>query len=239
MTKNIKFIAKNEYGWNVCEKPFPAFQAIPDWWKNLPAYNSSREDNEEKTLIVKSGNSNAGPKKCVPMLDAITSGYIIPLWADVQVLQEKETINITWRVSEDVFQFHGGHSNMIEKPVGYSSQVFKFLNTWRIVTPPGYSILVTQPFGYRNTPFQAIPAIIDTDKSTTEILPPMWIKEDFEGIIEKGTPLVQIIPFKRDNWESEFSYMNKDQYRYLEDRNFGSYIKNHYTRKVWQKKKYK
>jgi hypothetical protein len=67
----------------------------------------------------------------------------------------------------------------------------------------------------------------------------MWIREGFEGIIEKGTPLVQITPFKRDNWESEFSYMNENEYKYLEDRNFNSYLKNHYVRKVWQKKKYK
>ena len=237
--KNIKFIAKNQYGWEVCDKPFPASEAIPDWWKALPAYTPSEENPNGTKMIIESGHSNAGAKKCIPMLDAITSGYIIPLWADVQARQENGSTKLSWRVSNDVFQVHGVYSSMVDTPLGYDPQVLKFINTWRIVTPPGYSVLITQPFGYRNTPFQAIPAIIDTDTSTTEILPPMWIREGFEGIIEKGTPLVQITPFKRDNWESEFSYMNENEYRYLEDRNFNSYLKNHYVRKVWQKKKYK
>ena len=238
MSKNIKFIAKDKYGWEVCEKPFPASQAIPDWWRDLTPFRPSADNPDGKKMIVENGFSNAGPKKCVPMLDAMTSGYIIPLWSDVQVRQIDGKPYITWRVKRDVFSLHGQMAEKVERPDGYSSDVFKFLNTWRVQTPPGYSILVTQPFGYRKTPFHAIPAVIDTDEATLELLPPIWIKEGFEGVIEKGTPMVQITPFRRENWKADFSFMDDNEYTHLEDRNFGSNLVNHYARKVWAKKKY-
>jgi hypothetical protein len=238
LSNKIKFIASDEYGWEVCPKPFPASDAIPDWWRAMPPFQPSINNPDGKKMIIENGSSNASPKKCVPMLDAMTSGYIIPLWADVQVRQVHGKPYITWRVKREVFTLHGAMAEKVERPEGYSSDVLKFLNPWRVETSPGYSILVTQPFGYRKTPLQAIPAVIDSDKSTLELLPPMWIKEGFEGIIEKGTPMVQITPFKRENWKAEYSFMPENHYNYLEDRNFSSNLVNHYARKVWAKKKY-
>ena len=98
--------------------------------------------------------------------------------------------------------------------------------------------MVTQPFGYRQTGVQAVPALIDTDKSSLEILPPVWFANDFEGILEKGTPMVQVIPFKRSDWKAEYSYLKNDQYRKIEDKNFNSTIINHYLKNVWSKKTY-
>jgi hypothetical protein len=107
------------------------------------------------------------------------------------------------------------------------------------VTPKGYSCLFLPPVGYRTTPLQAVPAVIDTDKSTLEVLPPMWIKEDFEGVIEKGTPLVQVIPFKRTNWKSEFEVKKENKHKYSNDKNFFGTLVNHYVKNYWSKKTYK
>jgi hypothetical protein len=238
MKQVIKFEAKDEYGWEVTERPYPATQAIPEWWKAMTPYTKSEDNPKGNKLIVRNFASNAGPKKCVPMLDAITSGYIIPLWADVQVQNVGEEKSITWRVTQNVFEEHGIQAREVQTPIGYNPQVFKFINKWRIITPKGYSCLITQPFGYRQTGVQAIPAVIDTDKNSLEILPPVWFANDFEGILEKGTPIIQVIPFKRSDWKAEYSYLKDDQYRRLEDKNFGGTIINHYMKKVWSKKTY-
>jgi hypothetical protein len=88
-------------------------------------------------------------------------------------------------------------------------------------------------------PLYAIPAIIDSDKSQLEIIPPMWIKEGFEGVIEAGTPLIQLTPFKRDNWKTEFNYLKNGEYEKLEDKNFNKNLINNYVRNHWSKKSYK
>jgi len=238
MKQIIKFEAKDEYGWEVADRPYPASQAVPDWWKAMTPYSKSKDNPKGTKLIVQGLTSNAGPKKCVPMLDAITSGYIIPLWSDVQIKNEDLSKLITWRINQPVFEQHGFQANEVETPLGFNSQVFKFMNKWRIITPKGYSCLITQPFGYRQTGVQAIPAVIDTDKNNLEILPPVWFTNDFEGILEKGTPMVQVIPFKRSNWAAEYSYLKDGEYQKLEDKNFGSTIVNHYMKNIWSKKTY-
>lgn len=240
MTQKIKWIARDEYAWEVAERPFPISQSLPDWWKNMTPYHVEPKNPEGKKLFIRDLDSNATFKKCTPMLDALITGYAIPLWADVQVRQSPEEIpSIFWKVRRDVFQLHGVSSDMVPPPPGYTNTVVKFMNLWIPKTPPGYSTLVTSPFGYRDGAFLAIPAIVDTDVSTLEVLCPMWIKSGFEGIVEKGTPLVQMIPFKRDDWNSEFSYLKNGEYDLREDKNFRGTIVNHYVKNHWKKKGFK
>ena len=246
MTNIIKFTAKDEYGWEVQNRPVPASSLVPQWWKEMTPYDVSSENLDGKKLIIENRMANATFKKCTPMLDALVSGYIITLWADVQIKQEKGLDNkfyprITWRVNypNGIFQQHGSSSQLIPPSIGYSNIVFKYLNTWIPHTPSGYSVLVTAPFGYKDLPFYAIPAIIDSDKSQLEVVPPMWIKEGFEGIVEAGTPLIQITPFKRENWKSEFDYLKNGEYEKIEDKNFNKNLINNYVRNHWSKKSYK
>jgi hypothetical protein len=239
MTKKIEFVAMNKFDYDIQLKPYPASKNIPDWWRDELPYDVTEENPTGKKIIVDIGSSNATFKKCTPMLDAITSGYIVPLWADAQVRWTEEGPRITWRTKRNIFQQHGDSSSRVQPPIGYSNYVFKYLNTWIPKTPKGYSVLVTSPFGHRNLPFQSIPAIIDSDRSTLDIVVPMWLKEGFEGIIEKGTPMFQVTPFKRENWESEFSYLEDGEFDKIQERNFNSTIVSHYIKNVWSKKGYK
>ena len=67
----------------------------------------------------------------------------------------------------------------------------------------------------------------------------MFLKEGFEGIIEKGTPMFQIIPFKRNNWESKFSFLEDGQDLINFDRDVRATIVNNYVKNFWEKKSYK
>ena len=242
MTNQIKFIARDPYGWQVYPKPFPASMALPDWWRNETPYKIEANNPTGKKLIVENLASNTTFKKCTPMLDVLTAGYIISLYTDIQVRWTNNGPLITWRVqSSNVFTPHGPEAKVprLEHPTGYSEYVFKYNNTWIPKTPKGYSVLVTAPFGYRQLPFYAIPAIIDSDKSNLELVPPMWVKEGFEGIVEKGTPMFQVIPFKRENWTMDCSSYEENEYNLLTERGFNSTIVNNYIKNVWSKKSFK
>jgi hypothetical protein len=67
----------------------------------------------------------------------------------------------------------------------------------------------------------------------------MYLKNNFEGIVEKGTPMFQIIPFKRNNWKSSFSFLEDGQFSINRDRDISSTIANNYVKNFWQKKSYK
>ena len=82
-------------------------------------------------------------------------------------------------------------------------------------------------------------ALIDYDKTTHALFPPMFLKEGFEGIVEKGTPMFQVIPFKRNNWKSKFSFLEEGQITINMNRDVKSTIVNNYVKNFWEKKSYK
>jgi hypothetical protein len=242
MSKNINFRARSKTDFEVQLKPYPAVKKLPKWFLDMDPYadKSNQSTPDDGKLHFRSRNANATFKKCVPLLDGMSAGYIVPLWADVMVEQENGIPLIYWKTYQDVLSIHGESSRNIVPPPGYQNIVYKYNNCWIPQTPKGYSCLITSPIGHHDVPLKAIPAIVDTDRSTLELVFPMWVKEGFEGIIEKGTPLIQIIPFKRDDWESTFDYYEDNEYyTKIEERNFngtmiGHYLKNHHSKKKFK-----
>lgn len=233
MSKKIKFIYTSEYAWNTVERVRPASSYIPEWHRKLPSYLGGE-------LKLSNRISNATPKKCVPMLDSIRSGYIVPLWSDILIEEnDDDQINISWRVSKDVFQSHGDLSDMIPSPDEYYPIAFKYVSYLTVETPRGYSILITPPMGHYDLPFMPISAVVDSDRPTVDLAFPLWIKRGSAGIVERGTPVVQITPFKRENWKSEFDYISENRFEQQLDKYFNATIKNNYFKNTWSKKEYR
>ena len=241
MSKNINFRAKSKDEFETQPKPYPAVKQLPKWFLDMDPYSDKSFDfPSDKKLHFRNRTANATFKKCVPLLDGMSAGYIIPLWADVMIEQQNGFPEIFWKTQADIFEIHGESSRRIPAPTGYDQVVYKYLNCWIPQTPKGYSCLIIPPLGYNDLAFKAVPAVVDTDKSTLELVFPMWIKTSFEGVVEKGTPIVQIIPFKRDDWNSTFDYYENGEYKsIIEERNFNSTMVGHYLKNHHSKKKFK
>lgn len=241
MSKNINFRARSKNEFEVQPKPYPAVKRLPKWFLDMEPYGKFDGYPLDGKLHVRNRIANATFKKCVPLLDGMSAGYIIDLWADVIIENENEfgVPYIFWKTQNHIFEPHGDVSEMTSPP-GYSSLVFKYNNCWIPQTPKGYSCLITSPFGYSDLPFKAVPAIVDTDKSKFELVFPMWMKEGLSGVVEKGTPMIQIIPFKRDDWNSTFDYYeNGEYYNVIQEKSFNSTIVGHYLKNSHSKKKFK
>jgi hypothetical protein len=242
MSKIINFRARSKTEFEIQTKPYPAVKSLPKWFLDADPYehHPTGDAPNDGKVHVRNSVSNATFKKCPPLLDGMSSGYIIPLWADVEISNNGNGPFINWKTTHHIFEIHGSNTQKIQAPIGYSPQVFKYNNCWIPQTPKGYSCIVTSPFGYNDLPFKAVPAVIDTDRSTLELIFPVWVKDNFSGIVEKGTPIAQIIPFKRDDWESTFDYYEDDEYRnIIAEKNFNSTIVGHYIKNHWSKKKFK
>lgn len=204
-------------------QPEPASKAIPQWWKDLPHYLWGKNEFSMQAYLkdkrsehpTGTGVPNVGIKRCLPVLDGLTAGYIIKSHCDIEfayregidrsVAQEPFFSSSIWPVSRwSKDQFSG-----YDIPEGYSDQVYKWSGNWIIKTPPGYSTLFVHPVGYNSLPFKTLTGIVDTDKLETDVNPPFIIKKDFQGIIEAETPIVQIIPFKREEWEMEITEVSE------------------------------
>lgn len=240
MSKNINFRAMSKADFDVQLKPYPAVKKLPDWFMNAKPHVNLPGLPQDNKLHFRNGVSNSTFKKCTPMLDSLSAGYIIPLWADVMIEQNGQGSEVYWKTNMNIFQLHSQSSRDIPAPPGYEQVVYNYLNCWIPQTPKGYSCLIIPPLGYNDSPFKAIPAIVDTDKSTFELVFPMWIKTGFEGIVEKGAPMVQIIPFKRDDWTSTFDYYEDGEYyNVVKEKNFNSTMVGHYLKNYHSKKRFK
>jgi len=240
MSKNINFRARSKTEFEVQLKPYPAVKQLPQWFLNSKPYADIPGWPNDGKLHLRNREANITFKKCIPLLDSLSAGYIIPLWADVMVEQDNNIPLLYWKTHAQIFEIHGPSSREIPAPAGYDQVVYKYLNCWIPQTPKGYSCLIVSPLGHKDLVFEAVPAIVDTDRSTLELVFPMWVKTGFEGIVEKGTPMVQIIPFKRDDWTSTFDYYeNGEYYNVIEAKNFNGTMVGHYLKNYHSKKKFK
>ena len=66
---------------------------------------------------------------------------------------------------------------------------------------------------------------------------PFFLKAGFTGIIPKGTPIAQLIPFKREDWKLEETTGLKKEGE-IEGYNSLSVISGWYKKNRWRKKTY-
>jgi hypothetical protein len=241
LNNKIKFYPVSTEAGELIEPPTPAYKHnIPDWFRNLPKYAFG----SSKFFYNKGPNLTA--KSCLPLVDAFTSGYTINLHCDIQVKKENGNIVFTWAyrqngVPEPVGQRNTNKDAMVcgwDDIYGYEDLNFNWFPSWSIKTPPGYSCIFTHPINRVDLPFYTLGGVIDTDGWGDAGNHPFLLKKDWEGIIPKGTPIIQVIPFKRQDWSSDADKdMTKEYNKKIAQKN--SYLKDYYKKFVWSSKSYK
>jgi hypothetical protein len=178
-------------------EPKPASKFIPDWYKNLDSYMNG------KKVPTGDGNSAATAKRCMPIFDVINAGYIIVSPADVYVSQRDGQAYFEWS-NFGLIQFHP-KEQAPDHPYRKGAEAFpKWINHWSIKTPKGYSTMFIPPV-HRESVFSILPGIVDTDTYTAPVNFPFVLNDPkFEGLIPAGTPIAQVIPIKRDEWQMSF-----------------------------------
>jgi hypothetical protein len=198
----VEFIATSKLDSIRMNRPIPASKSLPEWYAKQEAFVGG------KKVIQDSGVYNHTIKKCMPVFDVMSAGYIFQTICEYNVDKDGGNTNIQW--SMDDFTAIESHSRgqwdalPIDEDLWCTDAAFKFINPWIMRTPKGYSTLFTMPHHQYDLPFYTFPAVVDTDKHPIAVNFPFLIKKDFEGIIPSGTPFIQAIPFKRDDWKAEF-----------------------------------
>ena len=247
MTKKIEFILPNQTtesrSVGLEYSPQPATKFIPEEYKNLPSYEG---DDLRKPTV----------KKCIPFLDAMTNGYIIPFFQEYLITVDYE--NQKWSFEASASPYWNETTPKIHEPQQLPKNyqetnlpAGKFANKWIIKTPPGYSCLFVHPMNTPKTDFEIISGIIDTDIYDEAVLFPFYFRRN-ENVfqnnnnrkreqihIKLGTPMVQIIPFKRENWKSKSRMKSKKDTTTWRNNWAGLYpMFDIYKKLYWHKKHY-
>lgn len=249
LSKEIEFSCPEEYFYQKEDYPIPSTLNIPEWFKK-----------------IKSEKDNLTIKGCMPFLDTLKAGYLLKMPQDMNIShnvpnpEKNNQLDSFQKASlkgfAPILESMGLNINTERLQAHPNSQLegcplnkknsnlpfHKILNPWVIKTPPGYSCLFVPPLNNSDDRFSILPGIVDTDTFSNEINFPIVLNGDKypsqDLFIEKGTPYVQVIPFKRDNWVMKTT-PSKRKTNILNSVFYALTYWNRYKNKFWIKKTWK
>ncbi len=245
--KKINFVASSKEIQKIVPMPKPAKFYLPNWYKESGSFFDNKNNLYTNNLFFEEpGIPSITVKTCIPFLDILTFGYIQETWCDIFI--ERKNNEILFHYSLDVDKENPIISvrpiDIISKmpvPSGFDKSIFfHWSRVWNPVLPKGYSALITHPFNRDDLPFKCASGIIDSDRYFSSGKVGFFIKENFSGLIPKGTPMYQIIPFKKESWKiSNVFFKNKilqkinDQRYKTRSVFYGGYKKNYWNKKTF------
>lgn len=148
---------------------------------------------EFKRIPSRSENNTMTVKHCMPMVEHLSSGYALRLQTRM-IVNRKD--------------YAHPHEQLPLEMYGRKNDYLKFYNNWIVKTPEGYSSMFYSVFGEER--FKIFSGIVATDKYSTPVLLPAVRLKDEDFVLEEGTPIAIVFPFKRENWSSEIVEYNSE-----------------------------
>ena len=236
----IDFIASDRLTELTVPSPVPVAQDIPDWYKENPRFFGEKNNPEFMNGKV----INNSLKACIPFYDAITSGYIQKTWCDIHLNFDYKNGNLM------DFQYNYSKKPEIishrDSPVSLKTfdDIHRVEFVWKIpwlpILPKGWSALFVHPLNRIDLPFISLSGLIDSDKFFHSGYGnyPFYVKKGFNNrIIPAGTPMYQIIPIKRESWNSKIKIISDDQRTINLSKNLTHFFGT-YKRLFHEKKRY-
>jgi hypothetical protein len=239
----LKFISTMPKNIDLFPEPVPAFKEIPSWYKKVDSFY-----NKDNTPV--GGNQKLTVKRCVAFLDILSSGYMLKAPFDIyidttegkrdfQIPQAMESFNalgLKPMIGNHEMKQLEGYPIDTDK---YIEFIFRINPIWIIEGEAGVSALFMQPQHQEISPLYAISAIIDIDTYPSDGLLSFLVKKDFKGYVQRGTPIAQVIPFKRQEFVSEI-IRSQEEYNRIRQiaHKVRTMFNSGYKKLMWHKKSY-
>lgn len=204
-TQKIKFVSNRPWLTDdSASKPAPIGKTIPEWYRQADRYARDPATGDYLEM-PKLGGKVPTWKACPAVYDVMGSGYTYRTPCDIEFVED-DAGDIHARVLDP------GHPNFLLDrdplhqfvvPAGYHDKHFAWWADWAVELPPGYSALYMHPVNRFELPFITTSGIVDNDKDHLPGAMPFFFLKGISGIVPAGTPYAQILPFKREHWESE------------------------------------
>jgi len=234
--------------------PVPTQKETPDWYKNADRFAKMPNGEyykapKEVCPYPKDGTvDDYGRiptwKACPAIMDAFITGYLFKTPCDLTFTKNSSgylEVKIENPIHAE-FCLPRPPMPQFEHPQGYYKHHFAWSADWGMQLPDGYSALFMTPMNRFDLPFLNTTGIVDSDKVNTLGSFPFFIIDGWEGTIPAGTPYLQVLPFKREDWEHEVEDLDQSRVydEVMNNRKFyrqpdGGVYKN----KVWSRREYK
>ena len=201
---------------------------IPEWFKKTRPWKN------DKIEVFPQDTSTF--KQCSSFTDSFLTGYALTLPVDVLVTPDGPDL-FTWRSNYVPLKQRMYQSNEhLPIPHGHYPIEFTWIAPAALHIPDGYCLLFTHPLNRYDLPFTTLSGVIDGKFTMgAKGLLPFFFKTDFSGVIPKGTPIAQLIPFKREAWilKEEKGLIKEGAINILKS---ASVLTGWYKKNIWKKK---
>jgi len=193
----------------ILPKPTVAKAVLPEWFKAMPAEVQAETLGGEEVRTL---------KHCPPLIDALSTGVMIPLAADLTIANGE----IRWDWDPPFLS----DARITRAPVGLhvpeqgtgvpflidAGAVVKFMNFWALEADPGHSLLFTHPLNREDLPFRTLAGLVDADlfKDGYVHFPALWTDPEFQGVLPAGTPVAQVFAVLRAGQGLDVGVMDED-----------------------------
>lgn len=187
----------------------PSRVKTPEWFKNIP-------------------HGDASLKRCYGVADFMKTGYVVPLWATLDVRLPLSKFDQRWDarfnivqsqlfsvedINEHDMEYYFGYESLmrnqfplhqtggdcpVAKQKPRESSYLKLVSPWVIRTAPGWSSLFLPTLWEPNNNYEVLGAVVHTDYYPNANLV-INVLSNSPFTIPEGTVMQHIIPFKRDD----------------------------------------
>jgi len=197
--------------------PQLANKFLPDWYKNSGKLKSRYNNFLNQ---IDENNAPMTVKNCPAIVDALTTGIILPLWGhfDFATFIDEETNdkiqawdftgkNINGSNVDEFVQYHTENQfeNMpVKKTV--DGRLLKIKCPYKFIVPEGYNIYYTDPFYTYRRSIRLLSGVVEADKWGFITFPFEILEESFT--ITAGEPFVHLFIYKREEEKINLNLRN-------------------------------
>jgi len=177
-------------------RPVPAREGLPGWLRDMPATARSALLGQDVRTV----------KHCPPFLDAMGSGWLMPLLCDVRVSAAGD-FSWDWdlpparldRLTRAPISLHVSAQLGGVPFAEPGTAALKFNSAWTVEVPAGWSVLFTHPANRLELPFTTLTGLVDCDAFGHGFVhfPALWRAPGWSGTLPRGTPVAQLHPVPR------------------------------------------
>ena len=171
-------------------EPVPAAQGLPDWLRAMP---------REAVSGALGGASVRTVKQCPPFVDAMGTGVLFPLIADLHVRDGTFEWNTGLpahplaRPSRSPIGVHVAEQLLGAWGRDADAFAVKFTNAWTVLPPPGHAMLYGHPANRLDLPFRTLSGRVEGHADGLVHFPALWVDDAFEDTLPAGTPVAQAV----------------------------------------------
>lgn len=161
--------------------------------------------------------------KCPGIISMFNTGWILRAWQDFSIITDGDGESFRWQAPVNLVKYRQSPDidDMVAKRMPLRENtlktIIKFNSPWFVDMPRGWNLMFMPMMYSDDTRFTSAPGILDPDIDSGLHVQLYWHRLNSVETIRAGTPLVHLIPVKKD---SRLDYEIAEYSKEVEERQF-------------------